>query len=360
MHLLKIAFTLCWLSTAIYSSGQQAACFRQAGGNVTFDGSGALNEYNGYCVGELHGVKGTPEIKLALIKYLHREHGVRAVFIETGIAAAYLYNRYLQTGDTTLITKPALVYAQHEPAREFWRQLYIYNKGLKDKLTIYGMDFERMEFLKVMKLLMRKGGKVPAEIAPAIDYIMSVTVADVNSDSLIDVYDRIKSSFQYNRDAYKEYMGTATFEIAEQVLLNANTSNKFAQRNRYMQQYISTTLQKERLGRFVVFAGMNHVSKADDGSLYSRLVQKMPGRKLVSIAMTCMNCYDRQLKPGQRLAPFRGPYAYEPDSVQFKGVYSRYFDSRCKYVMIPAAVTGNSLAGSYSDYIVLMKDQGEY
>ena len=124
-HLLSIAmivtFSLC--------NAQETGCFKVSNNNeLTFATDIDFSRYNAFFLGEFHGVYGVSEVKLAFIKHLNRNYGITDVFMEISISAAWLYNRYLATGDTTFFTAPVLPYGLKKPNKDFWKELYEYNK----------------------------------------------------------------------------------------------------------------------------------------------------------------------------------------------------------------------------------------
>ena len=76
--------------------------------------------------------------------------------------------------------------------------------------------------------------------------------------------------------------------------------------------------------------------------------------------MTCRNCYDWQLKPKYRFAENRAPYTYYLDKKMMDEIYSKYFNVNCKYTLLPTPAVKHVIVKRFSDYIILMKDQGEF
>jgi hypothetical protein len=365
LSLLLLSFLLC---TPVYA--QDDACFRRdAHNDLILDGPAGLVDYKAFFVGEFHGVYGVPEIKLALIKYVCEHYDITDVFMEVGYSTAWLYNQYLQTGDTTLFTSPVLTYAQKKPNRDFWQKLYVYNNGLKHKLTIHGMDFERMDFVKALKLMMPKDKERPAQIRGILSYLDTLSIKSANADihnkdragnELNQLYDSVRQHFITNRTAYRKYY-RPYFKDVEQVLLNENTLSKYADRNKAMYHNVVKDLKNEKIKKFIVFAGLNHANKEGGFTLCSRLMNAEGLKdRLATIAMICKDCYDWQQKPEHRFESFRGPLTYVADTVLLKSIYQRYYSAACPYTLLPAATTANKKVTDFSDYLILMRDQPEY
>ena len=344
----KLLYTiLIFFAHSCICRAQGTGCFKATGINdVGLETNMGMEKYSAFFVGELHGVYGTIEIKLALIKYLNIHYGITDVFMETGFSTAYLYNRYLATGDTTLFTAPLLVYAMKQANRDFWKSLYRYNNTATHKITIHGMDFERNDFLKALKMLMPAGKERPQQINTLLTYIDTVTVYNVNDgigdgtsgrggENLSNIYDSVRKDMAHNRFAYRRYYGAA-YKTVETIMFNENTYRKYAYRNKAMYHNMMREIKDANINKFVTFNGLRHGNKAYTGSLYYLLAKNRRFKnKITNMAMVCKNCYDWQFVPRYRNAAFRAPYTYQADSTLLNSMFSSYFNPACKYT--PAA-----------------------
>ena len=100
-----------------------------------------------YMVGELHGFAKSPEIDFKLFKHLNQKTGVRYYMSEVDYSQAYFLNKYLETGQDSLISfslKNWLVIQAQENKDyyEKWKKLYNYNRTLPEdkKIKILGCD----------------------------------------------------------------------------------------------------------------------------------------------------------------------------------------------------------------------------
>ncbi|MCW3122860.1 MAG: hypothetical protein JWQ38_2352 [Flavipsychrobacter sp.] len=351
-------------------SAQQQGCFkRNAKGYLSIEGNIDMNSCNSFFVGEFHGVYGVSEVKLAIIKYAHEHNDVGDIFMEIGYSTTWLYNRYLQTGDTTLFTSPILTYAQKQVNRKFWKQLYEYNSQLKHKLVIHGMDFERMDFIKALKLLMPEGKEKPAEIRTMLCYIDTTIIKSTNAELrnkghtgqlLNTMYDSIRKDIVKQRNSYKSYYGK-NFDEVERIMFNRNTFKNYAERNEGMYTNVMKAVKEEKIKRFIVFAGLNHANKEGGYTLCSKLKNTAAiGKKIVTISMICKDCYDWQQPAERRYAAFRAPLTYVSDTVLLGNIYRRHFKAGCTYNLLRAADDSDKRVGDFSDYVILMKDQPEF
>jgi len=346
---------------------QQQACFRTtADSSLTIESNIDFTGYNAFLVGEYHGVYGVPEIKLALIKYLNRTYGITDVFMEIGYSAASLYNAYLATGDTGYFTAPEILYSQKNPNRDFWYRLYTYNKGLEHKITIRGIDFERGEFLKVLRWLSPKDKEKPALIADILMLIDTVSVpkvTELNSASFKYqnmIYRRISEEMKKNETLFKLYYG-ANFRMISDIVFNPATYHSYSGREKAMYLNIEKQIERDDIKKFVVFTGIKHADNAKATGLPMLLSNThVLKNKLVNIAMICKNCYDWQLKPEYRTAAFRAPYTYLEDTALLNSIYTRHYETSCKYIMFPVDSVDDDKVQRYSDYILLMKNQPEF
>lgn len=104
--------------------------------------------YSVILVGEIHQVSSNTEVKLAFLKYLHEQHGVRFLIEEMGYGSGMQINKFLQTGDKTLLTDfyTAVVGRQGatQESYEFYLRLGEYNLSLpeEERITVLGVDIQ--------------------------------------------------------------------------------------------------------------------------------------------------------------------------------------------------------------------------
>ncbi|WP_165445419.1 stalk domain-containing protein [Bacilliculturomica massiliensis] len=107
-----------------------------------------LDPYKVYLVGEQHAVASNFDIQLYFIKYLNRHQNVRYIISEDGFCSSMLLNRYLKTGDSSIIktmvsgTKGSFAYSKNY--YKFYEKVYEYNKTLPEdrKLCFVGLDVQ--------------------------------------------------------------------------------------------------------------------------------------------------------------------------------------------------------------------------
>lgn len=320
-----------------------------------------LQESDAIIVGEFHGVLGAYQIKLELIKKLNKEFNYTAIFMEIGKSAAYLYNLFLQTGDTTLLENPAMPYSIKKQEKQFWKYLYAYNQILpKDaRLKIYGVDFERLEFLKVLKLL------IPKEYNINNSTFLKNLIADY--DTLIKIIDDFK---EFNKlfKSYKSYFNSNLNEIRsiygdnfhyiEDIFHNPASEEKFKDRNDAMYENTIAAVSQNNLKKIIGFFGMNHTNSEKSYSLIGKLIKGNTFNNVINLSMVCKNCFDWQQYI--KVADYSGPYTYQRDKDLMESLFKNYFLPDCKFTIIPTNVINNEKVKSFSNYLILLKDQPDF
>lgn len=95
-------------------------------------------------IGEQHTSAANPKIVIELLSHLNSECDLSTLVIEFSPSEAYLYNKFLATGDKELLQ--GTIYAgTFNEWTVFWEQLYSYSQNLnsRDVIKVVGIDFER-------------------------------------------------------------------------------------------------------------------------------------------------------------------------------------------------------------------------
>ncbi|CAN5312536.1 hypothetical protein BH10BAC1_BH10BAC1_18070 [soil metagenome] len=100
----------------------------------------SLRNYQFYFSGESHYKPGNLQLKLQLLKKLYKEQNVRIVFLERGYSEGWLVNKYLETGDMTVLD-----YVNDDFEKSFYLELKKFNDSLMmpEKIRVYGIDYEK-------------------------------------------------------------------------------------------------------------------------------------------------------------------------------------------------------------------------
>ncbi|QOR34911.1 hypothetical protein IMX26_15835 [Clostridium sp. 'deep sea'] len=170
--------------------------------------------------GEMHAIANNFEIRLALLKYLHKNTGVRYLLCESGYASAQLLNEYIQTGDIKILN---FVYedlektaAYNKEGYMFWQQLYEYNKGLSQnqKIIAVGIDIEHQKntaiaYLERIIETSSLKHKLPPNIKNSFEEIKLINEKDKKGQ--LAVIDGAINDIIDNKDKYKVFFGDLLF-----------------------------------------------------------------------------------------------------------------------------------------------------
>ena len=178
-----------------------------------------LEKYPIILIGENHGIAKTFEIELFWIKYLNQNANVRDILLEEGYCDAQLVNRYLETGDMTIIEKMMDnlkgTFAHSKEQYEFYKALYEYNKTLPQdkKLKVYGVDIQHQVTtgLSYMSSLL-PDQEEPKEIKEMIglfrEYVNGKLKSAENITAVRKDFEAIQKDMEVQKADYEAYLGT--------------------------------------------------------------------------------------------------------------------------------------------------------
>lgn len=161
-----------------------------------------------YLGGETHQVACNPQIQFKLLKYLHKNAGVKYYLLELPHSFAWFFNLELKKD-----TVPDWVGSQL-----FYKELYQYNNSLaeSERIEIIGADIERVhqQTIFVLQKIMDKDTDVPMEIAARHKDIISLynnfmenrTLTDTISENLKSLAYKLSEDLEKNETAYRKYL----------------------------------------------------------------------------------------------------------------------------------------------------------
>lgn len=301
--------------------------------------------------GESHTTDFEPVFKLHFIKHLNRLMGVRNVFMETGISAAYFFNRYLETGDSTFLSNNRGIYKWGK-YKIFWEQLYLFNKTLPDSLRIriHALDFERKEALSLLYGL-RKGA-IPRSLKSAFDLIeemkndASLTWTDkAYKSGLSRICKEMLANPLEVKDVYKE-----NAEIIFSVLNNKTpVTYKAGPRNKYWAQRIQETTSAYGIKRFICFAGKAHLSYDNPGSVLRILKQTPFSENRILLINSLYHHFKSMGYMGEAPKIFEYEYGTEE-------TYKKHMEENCRAIVIPVRAIQKKNIRNKADYILFAKE----
>jgi len=186
-----------------------------------------------FLLGESHGIAINEDLDLALLRYLHRNAGVRVYFSEMSHAQACLLNRYLETGDEDLLDfvfvefrNTSLWTREH---REFIHKFRAWNTSLdrRDRVRIAGVDVEHQPRIAMRFLadsVLEAGHTVPRAIKTTLSRLNDLR--DGPSETARQFAAELVSSIQRNRADYSAFLGDRLLDF-EIVATNLQKSDEF-------------------------------------------------------------------------------------------------------------------------------------
>jgi hypothetical protein len=156
-------------------------------------------------------------LRRAFLSYLQRAVGIRYLLLECGASQAGTLNRYLETGDASLLDDMYSYYeGTYEWTREsydFWRSLHTFNLALpvSERLVCVGIDIEHqpghaMAYLKTL---------LPSDAAPERigSEINRIRVFARDDTTYFDVAAALSAGIKADKEDYERYLGEGFFEF---------------------------------------------------------------------------------------------------------------------------------------------------
>ncbi len=239
-------------------------------------------------VAEAHTIPGRWSLYTSLVQQAVKDCGITAVVLECGHASAYLYDRYVSSGDTT--------YYRYYPAdtvvRNFLDDIRAINSTLPagKQIHIRGMDFERTEFIIVVRGILAAhpstaGTQLSEYIHHLPDSVIQMTrITEGQHQYRKKCYKEACSLFRAERKALKSQMPAQDYHLLELILDNPATEAHFALRDRGM----LSNLQRQHItdSPFLCITGSYHASWRRGNvfiSLLKRVAHHYPTRDIALI-----------------------------------------------------------------------------
>lgn len=167
-------------------------------------------------VGERHGVKENYDIKKQFIMYLKENNYMNYLLIESSPADSHCINRYLKTGDETIIKgmfkELQGTFSWNKENYQFYKWLYKYNETLseKDKITVVGSDIVHQYKTALSELKLILGNhKFPSQLKDDLAQLMKLNNdSDILREELYRltkaIYDKMLEDEEFYLDYYKQ------------------------------------------------------------------------------------------------------------------------------------------------------------
>lgn len=245
-----------------------------------------------------HNIQAVPQVTLKLLKYLHRKSNVRILAIEQGRSTAILINRYLTTGDTSVlvqITRNTMFWGKEN--RQFFKDLRSFNLELNEEegISVESVDVEyKMESAILMLNNWMGQREIPVDMMNTLGQFRQLFIQSKSHREQFDMlavmyyYDKdlvtnlvgaTLGDLQANSDKYRDFFGDrfGDFSMLIQDMFdglmfdglifdytNPNTNYKF--RDRIIYQKFINLLEKEPEKNILCVFGARHATKGS--SLY--------------------------------------------------------------------------------------------
>jgi len=314
-----------------------------------------VQQYKAIIYGETHTVYFEPDMKYLLIEQL-QPSGVHDVFMEIGHAAAWLFNQYLRTGDTALLTNPVLPYYWAKGYYAlFWQKLYTLNQSLPeaDKIVIHGTDFERVEAFKTLLLLRPAGQEVPVPLQSLMASIelYSQMPYDRFDKELVAALEQVQKSILQNESVAAVYYGN-NWKTVQRIINNpAKHTGRVPARNQTMYQAIISTMQEKHITQMVGFFGAAHTLYTDRQSVSSRLAGQLGQGAVLNISSVI---YEVNHSSSPTPLPWVGQVK-EKESLYLQ---QTYLPKQPGVIMVKSEIITEGNLRRAADVLVLASDRG--
>jgi hypothetical protein len=272
--------------------------------------------------------------------------------MEIGYSAAYYYNLYLQTGDTTILTENKFAY-NPKSYRSFWYSLYQYNKSQPEKLKIriHGVDFERTEVLKLLEELKKKDAPIPKYLQSTFNDITRLskdTTLSAFGKTFKNEIGKIKTAFFKYEDDFKLIYGNNFMIISSSIYNQAPITTKVKSRNKIWYDNMNKIISENHIQKFIGFFGKSHTRYDNPTSLTVTLKNsKVFNASIVNI----LSIYHNFLSYGY-MGDTPKIAEYEPKKQE---LYEKFAKKNCRATLVSSDKI-NDPKKTKADYILFAKD----
>jgi hypothetical protein len=358
-RLILLCISICVVLTA---TGQSKVLFKNTVDNEldypgkSLDSFLSFSKYRAVIFGETHTVYFEPEFKLSLIKQLNDEQGIRDIFMEIGHSAAYIFNRFLATGDTMLFQHPRPAYTWTPGNyRKFWEALYHYNQALSEdkKIIIHGVDFERQEVFKTLLLLKPKNKPIPSSLSNTFQ-LLERYAASATDDAFDKMFimrlDTINSQLKSNADIVRGFYED-NYDIVSYIIHNKGPhTTRTPKRNKTMFQNMREIIAKDHIDKLVGFFGAAHTDYQTKSSIPNRIDEIADYKgKVLNLTSLYYNVYSKRT---ESWLDYVGLVKHKHSGM----LYDLYLTSAYRATLVRSGDVKNKLLRGSADYVLFATD----
>lgn len=176
--------------------------------------------------GELHNLAENHIVELKLLKYLQKEIGVNYYLAEVGYADAYFLNKYLESGDETVLKNYFNIYKNQkyytEEQYKFYTNMYKHNQTLpKEKqIKVIGVDIESKVTYDYILDVIKDKENITNELKVLMDKLKEFNYNSRESHkNILKVLNNLTEDIKLNEEKYKNIF-KKDFEEFKLVLKN--------------------------------------------------------------------------------------------------------------------------------------------
>ncbi len=319
---------ICFLIFFVFESNAQTSLKP-----ISVAGS-TLKDKDVIIIAETHSITEKSDFYNAFLYSLATEQNISNVVIESSHSEAFLFNRYLQYGDTTL-----LMYFQDSGShRRIVAMKNMYDLLPVDKkIKIFGIDFERMEFVVASRIILALNHVEGTALNHFLNnfpdsLLFKIHMSPTESKLRIAIYDSARRIFEKEQAQLKAKIST-DYDVLEHIFMNPTQEAKFARRDLGMFQNMDAQLKGKP---FVAIVGLYHATYTRHQVFPSLIKLLLKNGLCTEEKLTIINeisnkkylvnrLWDKEGTPPQYTDGVAGPeYFTDVDSAMYRG-YHNYF-----------------------------------
>lgn len=240
--------------------------------------------------GELHGVPSNMTLKYQFLTHTYKNNNVRYLVIEAGPAAAYIANKYLSTGDESLLKFSIYYFSE----LEFWKALRVFNeeRNPTDKIMVLGFDFDWIEvYSYVIKDILAAKPEYEENTNRIIRNLIDQLSNKPTDKNISGLNLKLKELINLKDSAFQNDISSNLITLDQ---LAGNEVPLTAQITRDKETYknITQSIKHFTRGNFFAQYGISHVNKTRTS--LTTLLHKSPESpfygKVTSISRQYINC----------------------------------------------------------------------
>jgi hypothetical protein len=263
--------------------------------NIIFDSLDQPPPANFYLMAELHQVKANPYLQVEFIKYLNKKRNLQFIVLEMSHANAFLYNLYLENGDTAFLRWSAYD-GRHSSL--YFSKLYDYNKTLPPgkKLKFIGVDLimsNSTTFRKAISQFQKLSAANPA--AGEINLLFEAILLESSKTALERSRQKLKEIIFSDTALYSKLFANK-FDDLKIILSNSGTDN--GRRDDEMFENFKRIIEIKKLSPDNCFFGSfgnSHVQLLNDKDTFRSFLEGFSffknNKKISIIGIQYYNCY---------------------------------------------------------------------